>query len=104
MTYRAARIPTLGLVAIALLSAGCGGSSGHQTGTATIPTSRPASQPTATTAETPKAVGAPAAAERAGLASLKQQLDAAGSSLTGAADALAQSDPDRTKNAEGSAP
>lgn len=106
MRSRNAKVTALGvaILAVVALSAGCGGSgSGSSAGSGTT-SSPPTTSAAAGSTSTTKAGGVPAAGTSAGLAALKQQLNEAGSSLSGADGALVQSDPNQTKNAEGSAP
>ena len=104
----AARAAGLAFVAVAALGA-CSGS-GHANGSPAPAPSNTSVPPTVSVATTtphgPAAsTTAPAsAATRADLASLKQQLDATGADLGAAASALAQADPNQTKNEEGTAP
>jgi len=85
----------LAVIAFAALAAGCSSGSGHHASS----TSSPATWPAATSGRSTTT-----AANTADLASLKQQLDASGASLGAADSALAQTDPNQTKNSEGTMP
>jgi hypothetical protein len=110
------RLPRLGLaiVATAALAAGCGASSSDHQATSASTTSAPSSSVPSTKparsssvpSSVPSTAGAPSTtvAPSADLGALKQQLDVAGSSLGAAGTALAQSDPNQTKNEEGTTP
>ena len=104
----AVRAAGLAFVAVAALGA-CSGS-GHANGApAPAPSTTSVRVPVshATTAPRGPAASTPAPASgaiRADLASLKQQLDATGTDLGAAGSALAQADPNQTKNEEGTAP
>jgi len=96
----------LAVVTAVTLVAGCSHSSGHP---ASSPTSHRPTAPASVTSRSKTAVSSTvanpsSAANRADLAALTQQLDAAGSSLGAADTALAQTDPNQTKNSEGSVP
>ena len=99
-----ARILGATVVATAALLSGCGGTSGsHPAAPPDSTTTRPSGS--ATSSPTSAAhVPTPTTLAHAALASLKQQLDSAGASLGAAGSALAQSDPNQTKDSEGSAP
>lgn len=103
------------LVAATTLVAGCGGSGGHRATPATTTvastpskssspsTSHRASAPS-TPASTVAGPASPTTLPGADAAALQRELDAAGSSLGAAQTALAQSDPNQTKNDEGTTP
>ena len=100
------------IVLAAALGAGCGGSSNGAKATTTTaaPATTAAKAPASTTAKSPGSTVAtghqatPTTLPAADLEALKQQLDAAGSSLGAAGTALAQSDPNQTKSSEGTTP
>ncbi len=93
-------------VTFVALVAGCSSGNGHQATSATShrPTAPARETSAPNTANSTNGANASNAANRADLAALTQQLDAAGSSLGAAGTALAQSDPNQTKNSEGSMP
>jgi outer membrane murein-binding lipoprotein Lpp len=110
-----ARFVAPAVVAAAVLIAGCGGSSGHSANPATTPTSvqsqpsssGPSQSHPSTTRSTPASSAGHAPTTTlpgADVAALKRDLDAAGSSLGAAQTALAQSDPNQTKDDEGTTP
>ena len=99
-------------VVVAGLGAGCGssGKAGSSASSATTvsspttisaPTSGGATHPTTTRPGTPRHATTLSPAD---VAQLQRELGAAGSSLTGADQALSQTDPNQTKNEEGTTP
>jgi hypothetical protein len=86
------------VAAIALIT-GCGSSGSHPSSSPTtvVPASRPSSPPTTR-------AGGKAAPTSSDIAGLKQQLNAAASSLNGADTELTQTDPDQTRQSEGTTP
>lgn len=92
------------VLATAALLAGCGSSGGsHPAATLRTTTTQP-SRSSIAPPSTRAGASTPTTVAASDLAALKQQLDAAGSSLGGADAALAQSDPNQTKNSEGTTP
>lgn len=96
-------------IAAALLVAAVGtacGSSSHPASsvTSTTAVSAPGTRASSGTATTTTTAYRSRGSANAALAGLKQSLETAGSSLDAANSALAQTDPNQTKNEEGTAP
>jgi hypothetical protein len=85
---------------VAVLGTACGSSSHPASSVAPTTSASRASSATPTTTTAPRSRDSANAA----LAGLKQSLESAGSSLDAANSALAQTDPNQTKNEEGTAP